>query len=163
MAKVDAEVLLSKLVAKLKAELPTIAAAIDAEKNDDLKLKVPNANAWVELSLDNVAMNYDTFCFIYLESMNTQARGPIVSRDLRFTWCLFAARTGTEAEGPNSESYLSLRYMRLMEDTAAKAWRDAFKGYEFMVESLTPIDVQLENSTQWHRVYGVTFSTSLTY
>jgi len=161
--KVDAEVLLSALVAKLKAKLPTVAAAITAEKNDSLVLKVPSSSAWVQLSMDNAVVNYDTFCFIYLDSMNTQSQGPIVSRDLRFVWCLFTARTGTNSAGQDSESLLSLRYMRLMEDTAAEAWRSARPGQEFTVESLTPVDVQLENSTQWHRVFGVTFSTSLTY
>lgn len=156
MAKVDTEIVFNKLKTFIKANIADLVAVINTEKNDSTVLVSPEANAYVDLSLDNTVVNYDPFIFIFIDSLPSQIVGPNVEKTVRFEVCLFKGRTGK-----SDEHILGLRYLRLMEDLGKLAWDKALKGFRYEVETLTPVDVQLANSTKWHRVYGVALTVSL--
>ncbi len=156
MAKIDAEVLFTKLKDYIKANISGVVTSINTEKNDSTLLVAPDAKAYVDLSLDSVVMNYDPFVFIYIDSVNSVIAGPSINKTIRFEICLFRARTGKP-----DEQILGLRYMRLMEELGQMAWDKALRGFRYEVETLTPVDVQLANSTKWHRVYGIGLTVSL--
>jgi hypothetical protein len=156
MAKIDTETLFLKLKAFVQANIAGVVAQINTEKNDSTLLVAPDAKAYVDLSLDSSVMNYDPFIFIYIDSVQSTIAGPAVNKNVRFEICLFKAKTGK-----TDELIQGLRYMRLMEDLAQLAWDKALRGFRYEVETLTPVDVQLANSTKWHRVYGVALTVSL--
>ena len=156
LAKVDTEVLFLKLKAFIQANIAGLATAINTEKNDSLLLVAPHNNAYVDLSLDGLVVNYDPFVFIYLDATPSFIAGPNVEKNVTFEVCIFKSRTGKP-----DEHILGLRYMRLMEDLGKLAWDKTLKGMRYEIETLTPVDIQLANQTQWHRVYGVALTVSL--
>lgn len=156
MAKVDTEVLFFKIKDFIKANIAAVVASINADKNDTILLVAPEADAYVDLSLDSMVVNYDPFIFTYIDSIPSQIAGPNVAKTVRFEICIFKAREGTP-----EEHILGLRYMRLMEELGKMAWDKALRGFRYEIETLTPVDVQLANSTKWHRVYGVALTVSL--
>ena len=157
MAKVDAEVLLDKLKTFIKENIGTIISDINSEKNDSIVMSAPHANAYVELSMDNAILNYDPFIFIYVEPLPSIINGPRVQKDIKFEVVLFKAKES----GITSDSIMGLRYMRAMEELGIAAWDKVFKGFHYNIETMTPIDVQLVNSTKWHSVYGISLTVSL--
>jgi len=156
MAKIDTEVLFNKLKAHFQANIPVVIAAINTEKGDGNDMLVPDSAAYIDLDLDTKAMNYDPFVFIYIDRQNSEVRGGVVSKEIKFDCTLFVAKSGLD-----NENILALRYSRMMEEVASLAWDKAFRGFRFDIETLDPVDVQLRNSTKWHKVYGVALTVSL--
>ncbi len=156
MAKIDAEILFFKLKDFIQANISGVVTSINTEKNDSTLLVAPEAGAYVDLSLDSAVMNFDPFIFIYIDSVQSVIAGPSINKTVRFEICLFRGKTGK-----TDEQILGLRYMRLMEELGQMAWDKALRGFRYEVETLTPVDVQLVNSTKWHRVYGVALTVSL--
>lgn len=156
MAKIDTEVLYFKIKDFIKANIATVAAAINDEKNDSIVVLVPEPNAYVDFTLDSVVPNWDPFIFIYIDSMPSQVAGPNIEKKIKFEICYFKARTGR-----TDEQILGLRYMRLMEELGQLAFDKALRGFKYEIETLLPVDVQLNNQTKWHRVYGVALTVSL--
>jgi hypothetical protein len=154
--KVDTEVVFLKLKSFIKENIAAVAAAIDAEKDDGKTLAVPIATAYVDLSLDGTVINWDPFIFIFVDDLPSQVAGPHVEKNVKFEICFFKAKTGKP-----DEALMGLRYLRLMEELGRLAWDKALKGFRYEIETLTPVDVQLANSTKWHRVYGVALTVSL--
>lgn len=156
MAKVDTEVLFYKLKDFIKANISGLVVAINEEKNDSTLLVAPDPKAYVDFSLDGSVVNYDPFVFIYIDSENSVIAGPNINSTVRFEVCLFKAKTSK-----TDEMILGLRYSRLMKEIAQMAWDKALRGFRYEVETLSPVDVQLGNTTKWHRVYGVALTVSL--
>lgn len=156
VSKIDTEVLFFKLKDFIKANIADVVASINAEKNDSTLLEAPNEKAYVDLSLDDLVVNFDPFVFCYIESLPSLIAGPNVAKTIRFEACIFKARTGKP-----DEHVLGLRYMRLMEEIGKLAWDKALRGFRYEIETLTPVTVQLANTTKWHRVYGVGLTVSL--
>lgn len=156
MAKIDTEVLFYKLKDFIKANIAGLVTSINTEKNDTTLLVAPDPKAYIDLSLDSAVINYDPFIFIFIDSLPSQVNGPIVEKNIRFEVCLFKSRTGKP-----DEHILGLRYLRLMEEIGALAWDKALRGFRYEIETLTPVDIQLNNQTKWHRVYGVALTVSL--
>lgn len=156
MAKIDVETLFFKLKDFIKANIADVVTKINDEKNDSTKLVAPEDKAYIDLSLDAGVVNYDPFMFIYIDSVLSQIQGSSVAKTVRFEICLFKAKSGKP-----DEFIQGLRYSRLMEELGQLAWDKALRGFRYEVETLTPVDVQLANSTKWHRVYGVALTVSL--
>jgi hypothetical protein len=155
MAKVDTEVLFLKIKQFIKDNISTVVASINADKNDSTTIAAPESNAYIDLSLDSNVSNYDSFIFIYIDSILSKPDGGSINKNVRFEICLFKAKSGKD-----DENIQGLRYMRLMEELGQMAWDKALKGFRYEIETLTPVDVQLQNSNKWHKVYGVALTVS---
>lgn len=156
---VDAEIIVKALSDHAKANLATIIGNINTEKNDGFLMKAPIAGAYLEISLNDKVMNFDPFVFTYIESVTSQVRGPNLSKEWRIGQVIFVAQKAIQLS--KGEEYFNLRYQRAMEELGQSAWRTALRGYEFDVEALNPVDVQLQNTTNWHRVFGIELSLTL--
>lgn len=153
----DIETIYDKLTVKIKASLNTNIAAINVEKGDTL-IEELHTNAWVNGSMDERVLNFNVFCFNYLENLETVANGPAVAQNCSFEYDVVFA----QKEDFNDYKRF-LRYARALMQSACDAWDSVGKGYDRATITLAPpIDVRLFDSSHWHKVVGVKIEFSLT-
>lgn len=161
MAKLDAETILIKARQYIMANYEATRSAINTEKADGFNMKAIQSLAFVDQSLNDKVLNYDPFLFCYIDSVSSEVKGPSIAETLKIDCVLFVAGRGLEQS--LGESLLNLRYSRLMRELGAGMWRKALPGVEYSMESLNPIDVSLDNSEDYHRVFGISVSVSVNY
>jgi hypothetical protein len=157
VAKFDIETFVTKLEAQLKTNLTAKISAINTEKNDGLVLEDINANAWIFQSLDDRVKNYTNFIFYYLSDLDTRVTGPSYSQDVTIEVDMFIADTHD-----NNMQKKFLRYQRALIEASAQTWGVVGRGYgEAKINSLNPVDFQLNNSSLIHKLFGVTISFTI--
>lgn len=156
MKRFDLETLLDKLAASLKVKLNERIDAINLEKADTLLEKF-KPEAWLFGSLDDRNMNYVDFVFYYVDQIQTRSAGGITADDYTIEIDLLVQ--------DSQDSKIQKRMLRLhraLREAVAETWGVIGVGFDnATIESLTPIDVKLKNSSLMHKVIGISLKFSI--
>lgn len=157
MARVDVEIIFKKMFDHFKANLNTEIVALNTEKADSLTLEQIDSAAWIEGSLNETVKNFNTFVLYYVENYDGTMQGNSISKNISIEFDILISQ---------KEDFLDytrlLRYHRVLEDVAKKAWDNVGKGFDrATISLLTPIDVKLFDSAYWHKVVGVRIEFNL--
>lgn len=157
MAKFDVENFMDEFVAKLKTNLAARVSAINTEKGDNPVLESFPDGAFIFQTLDEKALNFRDFVFYYIDDISGEINGPHASKDLTIEVDIFVYD-----RQDNLLMKRVLRYWRALEEAMALTWDSVGKGYDrAAIKSLTPIDVKLINSSEYHKVFGVSLNFAI--
>lgn len=157
MAKYDVESFMDEFVTALKTNLAARITAINSEKGNDPVLEAISDSAWIFQTLDEKALNYRDFIFYYIDDISGEINGPHASKDLTIEVDFFVYD-----RQDNLLMKRVLRYWRALEEAMALTWDRVGKGYDkAAIRSLTPIDVKLINSSEYHKVFGVSLNFAI--
>lgn len=154
MAKInDIETVIFKLADLAKAMMSEKISAINAEKNDGIILGDISSNAWFFQSLDDGNHNYDPFILYFIDDLTAQGEGRAISRKCQLEFDIFLVNDYSV-----DIQRKILRYQRCLEDTLLDCWGKIEPMYNLEIQSLTPVDVKMQNSSNIHKVFGVTIN-----
>jgi hypothetical protein len=152
----DIETFIDGLSTSLKTKLNQKITALNTEKGDALLDQIPE-KAWIFGSLDDTVKNFADFAFFFVDSIDTKVAGPILAEEYTIEIDLFIY--------DRQDSKIQKRILRLhraLREAIAETWDKVGMGYDrASIESLTPIDVKLNNSSYYHKIVGVSLKFSI--
>lgn len=149
--KIDPEVMIFLIADHAKAIINSKITAINEEKDDGITLDEIKDSAWFFQSLDDGNHNFDPFILYFIDDMTANGAGNQIARKIVLEFDIFLINDQNE----NFQRKI-LRYQRALEETLLSAWGKVGPTYALEVQALTPIDVKMQNSTNAHKVFGVT-------
>lgn len=159
MARFDLETLVSKIDTAVKANFTARVAELNLEKGNAPVLEDLPAQAWLFGSLNDAVKNFKNFVYYYVDDIQTKTAGPRYTQDitLEFDFFLF------DRQDNLIEKWI-MRYQRVLIDAIMDTWNKVGQGYgKATVASLAPIDVKLNNSSHYHKLFGVTLNFTLSF
>lgn len=157
MAKYDLESFITEFEAKLKPLLAAKILEINAEKNDDLVLDQIPDEAWVFNNLDIIAKNYKDFIFFFIDDISGEINGPSYTEDITLEVDIFIQ----DRQDKFVEKRI-LRYSRALREAVAQTWDTVGVGYDkASIKAMAPIDIKLNNSSFYHKIFGVSLIFSI--
>lgn len=160
MNQFDAESFLDDLITQAKPLLAAQVDLINAEKNPSLPtvtdFLVPKISdsAWVRMSMDEKVKSFSDFAFVYIDSIDAIPNGHSLGMNYKFDLVLILSNRHDKFV-----DRLVLRYQRALIQTGQKLWSYfTSKGVDYSFESLTPIDVKLQNSAHFQKCLGIRIS-----
>jgi hypothetical protein len=153
----DAEGILDRIIAVVKAELNTKITAINAEKNDSVVLDAIDDMAYAVQELNGTVQNYDPFVLVGIDNIESVGKGPMTSELISLTAVVILADAGEDSEIVRR----LLRYNRCLKDCVQNNWSDAHMGTRFEISSLVPIQFKLANSSKLYRAVGIQIKTGI--
>lgn len=152
----DIETFIDKLSTSLKTKLNQRISALNAEKGDSLLELIPES-AWIFGSLDDSVKNFKDFTFFFVDTIDTKIAGPVVAEEYTIEIDLFLC----DRQDAKVQKRI-LRMHRALREAISETWDKVGMGYDrASVESLTPIDVKLNNSSFFHKIVGVSLKFSI--
>ena len=165
MAKYDIETLCSDIQTNLIPYLNNKISAINSEKNAGLVVSDPTyfaldsipSNAIIFNSLDDNAANFKDFVFYFVDSVQSENAGPVLAQKITLEIALFIY--------DRADLFIqqrTLRALRALFETASDLWSVVGRGVDRPeVIALTPIDLQLNNSSYYHKIVAVRLEFSI--
>jgi hypothetical protein len=158
MARFDIETFLDQLQTRLKTTLNQKITQINTEKNDQLLPQIP-AEAFLFGSLDDQAHNWNDFVFTFVDAIDTKISGPRYSKDYTIEIDLFMY----DRQDKNIQKRI-LRSQEALQMAVMECWEKIGIGLDRVeINSLEAIDVQLPNSSFYHKVVGLKLNFSIFY
>jgi len=158
MARFDIETFLDQLQTRLKTTLNQKITQMNTEKNDQLLPQIP-ADAFLFGSLDDQAHNWNDFVFTFVDAIDTKISGPRYSKDYTIEIDLFMY----DRQDKNIQKRI-LRSQEALQMAVMECWEKIGIGLDRVeINSLEAIDVQLPNSSFYHKVVGLKLNFSIFY
>lgn len=152
----DIETFIDKLSTSLKTKLNQKITALNTEKGDTLLDQI-KPEAWIFGSLDDSVKNFPDFAFYFVDTIDTKIAGPVTAEEYTIEIDLFLF----DRHDDKIQKRI-LRMHRALRESIAEVWDKVGVGYDrAVVESLTPIDVKLNNSSYYHKIVGVSLKFSI--
>jgi hypothetical protein len=158
-AKYDAEQFLNDVEAILKAHLPAKLAEISAEKADDMPIPAPKDESYMLQTLNDKVNNFTPFLVYGLAPGMDQGIGPSTAEEWVVSVVIGITDTGQHAKKYPAAKKL-LRYRRALKEVFEDHWLKLRNGLKISVKGLTPVALQLQNSSEEHRVVGILISAT---
>jgi hypothetical protein len=151
MAKVDAELFLSRIEALLKADLNSKIEAITTEKGDSLELQPIQSEAFFFQTLGERAVNYNPFVLYAIVDGQDEGMGPMT----RENWVAEVVILVVDGGQDGAIGKRILRYRRALKEVFQDNWDKIGFGLKLRVKSLSPVSLQLANSDETYKMVGV--------
>jgi hypothetical protein len=158
MATFDIETFLEQFESRLKTTLNQKITEINTQKNDQLLPQIP-PEAFVFGSLDDGAHNYKDFVFMFIDGIDTKVAGPRYSEEYTIEIDLFIF----DRQDKQIQKRI-LRAQRALRMAVVESWEKVGIGLDRAeINSLDAIDVQLPNSSFYHKVMGLKLNFGIHY
>lgn len=153
----DIEKLIVDLDTFFKANLNSRITAINAEKNDSIVLASIDSAAFIVGDQDTKNKSYNPYVLIELENVTSEFRGRAIAENYEIVILMFLQDDYNIIDNWK----LTLRYWRAIKETALAAWDKVARGMQADVSSLTPVDIQVNNSSNPMKVFGARISFTI--
>lgn len=154
----DIENFIDQFTSELKTRLNQKITAINTQKNEQLLPQIP-ADAFLFGSLDDQAHNWNDFVFTFVDGIDTQVSGPRYSEDYTIEIDLFIY----DRQDKRVQQRI-LRAQKALRMAVVECWERVGIGIDrATIESLDAIDVQLPNSSYYHKVVGMKLKFGIFY
>lgn len=157
MARRDIEMTLYAIVGLYQEKLGAKLAALSAEKDDGMVLKVPPIEAYFVQELNGKMVNYNPFLMVSLEGIDTTAYGPNTTDLLSIHVSICLADEGQDL----AIGRRMFRYHRALKEVLEENWDRAELGGKMQIGSLAPISFRLLDSSRIHRAVGIEIRTAI--
>jgi hypothetical protein len=152
----DLETVFTGLSTYIQQNINARIAAINTEKGDSV-LSAFNSQAWLEGSLDEKVKSFNQFGFCYLDDIQNITHGISIVDVAIFECDLVFAQSADFMDYKRI-----LRYQRALREVAQGAWGKVLKGHDRAeIQTLSPLDVKLFNSSYWYKVIGIRIEFNL--
>lgn len=160
----DLESILDEVLSALKTTLNAKIDAIQTEKSAGdlaagivIDLKHVDDKAYFLQSLNGDIAAFDPFILYGVEDQKTEGNGNATLKIYKINVVLCASDTGQEREIARR----MLRYSRALEQTFQGYFAGISYGFKVNIESLTPVQFTLMNSTNDYRAVGVSLEIGM--
>lgn len=153
----DIEEVLEKLSTETLALVNARITAINAQKNDSIVLDQLNAGALITSSQDIKNKSYNPFILVQLASVETEYNGLFLAEKYAIEVLMFMQDDYSSIDSWKR----ALRYWRAMKEGLLPLWDKLSRGSQVDMESLAPIDIQVNNSSNPMKVFGVELSYTI--
>lgn len=158
MARFDIETFLQQFEDRLKVTLNEKITEVNAEKNDQLLPQI-QPDAFLFGSMDDEAHNFVDFVFMFVDAIDTKVAGPRYSEEYTIEIDLFI----NDRQDKNVQKRI-LRGQRALRMAVVESWEKVGIGLDRLeITSLQAIDVQLPNSSVYHKVVGLKMNFGIFY
>lgn len=158
MARFDIEIFIDQFQTRLKTTLNQKITEINTAKNEQLLPQIP-ADAFLFGSLDDQAHNWTDFVFMYIDAIDTKVSGPRYSEDYTIEIDLFLY----DRQDKRVQQRI-LRAQSALRMAVVESWEKIGIGIDRAeIRSLDAIDVQLPNSSYYHKIVGMKLNFGIFY
>lgn len=158
MTRFDIETFLDQFQLRLKTTLNQKITEINTEKGDQLLPQIP-PDAFLFGSLDDDAHNFNDFVFTYVDAIDTKVAGPRYSEEYTIEIDLFIY----DRQDKKVQKRI-LRAQKALRMAVVESWEKVGIGFDRAeINSLDAIDVQLPNSSFFHKVVGLKLNFGIFY
>jgi hypothetical protein len=165
VAKYDLESFCDQLQSSLISKINSKISVINTEKNVGksvgdagyLALDSIPAGAIIFNSLDDNAANFKDFIFYFIDGIVGENAGPVIAQKTTVEIAVFLLDRQDLMMQKRT-----LRMMRALFETACDLWSTIGLGYDKPeITVLTPVDLQLNNSSYYHKIVAVRIEFSI--
>lgn len=154
--KYDVESFVRDIETTLKTKLNDVIDAINTEKNDTIILKNINDNAYAFQTLNDKVLSYSPFVFYYIQDIQGTGIGPATSQDIALEVVIIL-----EDKQDHKFQYELLRYLRALIELFNNNFNNIKYSKKLTIESLTPVQFRLPNSSKYNSAIGVSIATTI--
>lgn len=141
----------------VKANLGTRITAENTLNGDSLLVDI-DSNAYYKQFIDSIP-NYDPFLIMgILEPEIAENNYANVAQKYTIDIIIFF-----EQQNANIDYKKVFRYQKVLKELITEGFNDIYKRIKFSVTGLTPVSVQITQSSQQHRATGVSLGVTLTW
>lgn len=156
---IDFETICDDVLSIMTANLNQKITDINTEKGDSITLKAVPTGAYIFGSLNGKTANYDPFVFYGIQAINEIEDDVQVyaASSIEIAVVVLLADMGDDIEIDRR----LLRYGRALKEVFEDHFELSQSGGKIRVSSKPPVEVQLKNSSNFHRACGVTLGIEL--